>query len=62
MLTSVTGGDRKTVTISRFLVRARRVANIKLYSSYVPVDPLSPLMLIFSVLGIVVCRFRSSVN
>ena len=43
MLTSAIGGDRKTVTISRFLVRAR-LANIKLYLSYVPVDPLSPFL------------------
>ena len=30
--------------VSRFLVRARYIANIKLYSSYVPVDPLSPFL------------------
>ena len=30
---------RNHVMVSRFLVRARYIANIKLYSSYVPVDP-----------------------
>ena len=30
--------------IPRFLVHARYVANIKLYSSHVPVDPLSPFL------------------
>ena len=40
------------------------VANIKLYSSYVPVGPFSvfSLTLSFSLLGTVVCRLRSSVN